>query len=301
MSLSNYQPGQELASIDFSSLIGGPLTAIVDAQSTAALSTVNFVKSIGFTPDTEDETTGEVTPGKPIYVNFKFPKLVEPYQPAIKGKIKEINIINPGKNYAVGDNLSVNDITITVTEIEGTDNKIKNIDFDRSITGISNATNVTETGIKTETEKAHFDIVTEDIKAEPAKFEEMRLQVPILTLMPIPFIRVEEGEIDFNAKITSMEFARVSSSLKFSSDVSVSNQNTNANLTGYYSVNVNKNVNTVKLKTSVSFKRNSIKGHKIDKTFHMGVKIKVGQEEMPEGMERLLGILEDAIVAQPTE
>ena len=63
MSLSNYNIGQELASIDFSGLIGGPLGAIVDAPSKAALSTVDFVKSVDFSPDTQDEITGEVTPG----------------------------------------------------------------------------------------------------------------------------------------------------------------------------------------------------------------------------------------------
>jgi hypothetical protein len=47
MALSNYDPGQELSSIDFSAVIGGPLTAVVDAQAKAALSTIDFIKSVG--------------------------------------------------------------------------------------------------------------------------------------------------------------------------------------------------------------------------------------------------------------
>jgi hypothetical protein len=76
MAVSNYNPGQELSSIDFQSMIGGPLSAIVDAQAQAALSTVDFIKTVGFTPDAEDETTGAVIPGKPVYVSFKYPKMV---------------------------------------------------------------------------------------------------------------------------------------------------------------------------------------------------------------------------------
>jgi hypothetical protein len=60
MAISNYSTGQELSSIDFQSMIGGPLGAIVDAQAQAALSSVDFIKSVGFTPGSENEITGEV-------------------------------------------------------------------------------------------------------------------------------------------------------------------------------------------------------------------------------------------------
>jgi hypothetical protein len=49
MALSNYDPGQELSSINFGGMLGGPLSAVVDVQAAAALSTVNFIKSVGFT------------------------------------------------------------------------------------------------------------------------------------------------------------------------------------------------------------------------------------------------------------
>ena len=41
-------PGQELSSIDFESMIGGPLVAVINAQAQAAMSTVNFIKEVGF-------------------------------------------------------------------------------------------------------------------------------------------------------------------------------------------------------------------------------------------------------------
>ena len=40
--------GEELSSIDFESLIGGPLSAIVHAQAKSAMSTINFIESVGF-------------------------------------------------------------------------------------------------------------------------------------------------------------------------------------------------------------------------------------------------------------
>src|SRR6266852_4211047 len=73
--------GQELATIDFASMLGGPLVAVVNAQSQAAMSSVNFIKSVGFEPATVD-ANGNPVPGQPIYVSFKYPKEIAPFQPA---------------------------------------------------------------------------------------------------------------------------------------------------------------------------------------------------------------------------
>src|SRR5713226_8642261 len=73
--------GQELASLDFASMLGGPLMAVVDAQAKAAMRSVNFIKAVGFEPATVD-ANGDPVPGKPIYVSFKYPKEIAPFQPA---------------------------------------------------------------------------------------------------------------------------------------------------------------------------------------------------------------------------
>src|SRR5947209_5224601 len=73
-------PGQELSTLDFSSLIGGPLCAVVEAQRQSSLTTLNFIKTVGFGPDTTDED-GNVVPGKPIIVSFRYGKEASPYQP----------------------------------------------------------------------------------------------------------------------------------------------------------------------------------------------------------------------------
>ena len=46
----------------------------------------------------------------------------------------------------------------------------------------------------------------------------MSLTVPILTMLPIPFIRVEEVTIDFNTKIQSVEESTTASSSELAAD-----------------------------------------------------------------------------------
>jgi hypothetical protein len=53
--------GQELATLDFANLIGGPLNAIVEAQAKSAITTANFIKEVAF------DKNGEI-----VNVNFKY-------------------------------------------------------------------------------------------------------------------------------------------------------------------------------------------------------------------------------------
>ena len=120
--------GDELASLDFESMIGGPLNAVIKAQAQAAVTSVDFIKAVGFDTDDAGNVTG------PTMITFKYMKPVE----------------------------------TTVTE------------------GDTTTTTVT-----------------------PQPYE---LTVPFLTMLPIPFIRVEETTIDFNAKITAVQESSSTSS-----------------------------------------------------------------------------------------
>jgi hypothetical protein len=55
----------------------------------------------------------------------------------------------------------------------------------------------------------------------------------------------------------------------------------------------------VNLKVSTSYQKNTQSGSKVDRTYSMAVHIRAVQDEMPAGLERILGILEDSIKAQP--
>ncbi len=60
--------GDELSSLDFSSLIGGPLNAVIKAQALAAQTSVDFIKAVGFTADTNGNES-------PTMVEFSYKKL----------------------------------------------------------------------------------------------------------------------------------------------------------------------------------------------------------------------------------
>ena len=63
-------PGDELASIDFEAMIGGPLTAVIKAQSQAANTSVDFIKAVGFSANDDGDEV-------PTMVTFRYDKPVE--------------------------------------------------------------------------------------------------------------------------------------------------------------------------------------------------------------------------------
>jgi hypothetical protein len=190
-------------------MIGGPLVAVVNAQAQAAMSTVNFIKTVGFKPPENEEAAGEDTStGDPIYVTFSYPKEVSPYVPA-----------------------------------------------------------------------------TDDDPAVPAVYETHELKVPILTILPIPFIRVDLATVDFNAKINSVQYRKTDSSLSVNASLEAK--------AGWL-------FGSAKLKVSTAYQRNTSQGSTVNRTYSMAVHVKAVQDEMPAGMEKMLSILEDAITSTPS-
>jgi hypothetical protein len=217
-------PGQELASIDFESMLGGPLVAVVNAQAQSAMATVNFIKEVGFKKSAEEAAGGDTTTQEPIYVTFKYPKELSPYVPAVPA--------DPGDPAAVPPRPA-----------------------------------------------------TPAQPAVPAVFQTQELQVPILTLLPIPYIRMDSTTVDFNAKINSVEYRKTDTHLKIDSSLEAK--------AGWL-------FGSAKLKVSTSFQRNTQQGNTVNRTYSMAVHIRAVQDEMPAGMERVLGILEGAITSKPT-
>ncbi|MGD8473946.1 MAG: DUF2589 domain-containing protein [Anaerolineae bacterium] len=191
-------PGQELASLDFENLIGGPLIAVVHAQAQAAMATVNFVKEVGFKPP---EGGATITPadqatGEPATVTFTYKKMVP---------------------------------------------------------------------------KA-------DGSGEEEKTAE--LTVPFLAMLPIPYLRVEEANVDFLAKINSVQFRQV---------------DTNIAVTGELEAKAGWLWGSARLKVTTQYQRQTKEGSTVTRDYSMGVKVKAVQDEMPGGLARLLTILESLI------
>jgi len=201
--------GDELSSIDFSAMMGSPLNAAVEAQIKSALATVDFIKQVGFEPDTV--TNGVTTPGKVRSVTFSYDKLNPLYDPTLD------------------TNDTGNDDEATLT---------------------------------------------------------YNLTVPTLAIVPIPYLRVEDVTIQFNAKIASTTYQRNSTAESFGGNLSAKAGWGwgSARLSAYYS----------KRKSTVS-------GSTVNRTYALDVKIHAVQDEIPAGLERVLGILEDLITETPSD
>lgn len=222
-------PGQELASLDFESMLGGPLVAVVNAQAQAAVSTVNFIKEVGFKKKAEEDAGADTGTEDPIYVSFKYPKELSPFVPAVAPIPAD-----PGDPAA-------NPPRPPRAAVPG-------------------------------------------VPAVPAVFQTQQLDVPILTMLPIPYLRIDLTTIDFNAKINSVEYRKTDTNLKISADLEAK--------AGWL-------WGSAKLKVSTSFQRTTSQGNTVDRTYSMAVHIKAVQDEIPAGMEKVLSILEGAITSKP--
>ncbi|HET8538804.1 MAG TPA: DUF2589 domain-containing protein [Anaeromyxobacter sp.] len=282
-------PARELSSINFEAMLGGPLMAVVNAQAKAAMSSVNFIKSVGFkagaSADPEQADTGE-----PIYVAFKYPKEVKPYAPEVPASFT-IQVSNGGSGYTSAPTVAISGgggSGASATAIV-TSGAVTEVRIDAAGSGWTAAPSISFTGGGGSGATATATFVATRAAA-PAEFATMKLEVPILTMLPIPFIRIEETTIDFNAKINSVEEARADSSTKV-----------DASLDATVKYPPKFSIATVNLKVSASHQKNTSSGYKVDRTYSMAVHIRAVQDEMPAGMEKILGILEDSIRSQPAE
>lgn len=173
----------ELQALPFGTLIGAPLDAAIEAQSRAAVSSVNFIKAIGF-----DE----------------------------KGNVQ----------------------TIKFTAKKGS--------------------------VETE------------------------ITVPLLTIVPIPFIRIDEMTIDFKANITSSTE---------SADKTVESKSASAKVNAsarylFFKANLEASVSSKKDSESTKNSRYSVETT-------IDIHVHAVQDELPAGLSKMLNILSDTIEAPP--
>ena len=194
--------GQEMSSINFGSIIGGSLNALVEAQSQAAYTTVDFINSVGFTTDQNGNRN-------PTYVSFYYNKEV-PAQTA-----------------------------------DG------------------------ETG------------------TEPTmETQNMLLKVPLLTMLPIPFIRIEDATIDFNVKINSVNTTSNSENSSYGGSADVS-----------MDFSFWRFKTSAKLNASLSNQKASSATEEVKRDYSLNIHIRAVQDQMPAGTERLLDFLGESISA----
>lgn len=113
------------------------------------------------------------------------------------------------------------------------------------------------------------------------------LTVPILTIMPMPYIRIDEMTIDFKAKLTDAVTSKQTSSASV-----------DTTLKGSYGAFFS----PVKasFRVSASYKTSSTQASAQKREYQMDIHVRAVQDEMPAGLSKILDILEDAIKDEPS-
>ena len=124
-----------------------------------------------------------------------------------------------------------------------------------------------------------FSYSKKDETGTDASFE---LRVPLLSIVPIPYIRIDEMTIDFKAKLTDMVQRNTSSS--FQLDASTSGKY------GSFWSPVK-----AELRVSSTFKTNNSTQASQRREYSLDIHVRATQDELPAGLSKILDILEDAI------
>lgn len=106
----------------------------------------------------------------------------------------------------------------------------------------------------------------------PTIQQDTEISVPFIALLNVPSFRIESCEVDFNVKLNSTYTKNVSDEFGISAGAS-----------GGWG--------PVKFKVDVSYKRSSSTGIKVEKEYSLGVKVRATNDEMPAGLEKVLGLL----------
>jgi hypothetical protein len=124
--------------------------------------------------------------------------------------------------------------------------------------------------------------------------EEVSLTVPILTIVPIPYIRIEEMTIQFTANITEQQEYKSSSA----SSGSVATDTTMDFKAGGFLSPVKFNLNA-KISTRNNWSSNNSSKVNTSAQYTVDIQVKAVQDEMPAGLAKVLNIMEEAILEKP--
>lgn len=287
-----YNPAQEISSIDFGAIIGGSLNAVVSAQSQSANTTVDFIKSVGFNTTTTKDNEGNVIEShKPINVAFTYDKVTAPAHVQVD-RTASVKVEKNGSGYTDNEtkkySLKYKGTEIPLKSVKTGNGKVEEVEVGNipdsiPATELKNLTleysdnkSITEAAILTLT-------VKENTVQIPATVQKMNLEVPILTMMPIPFIKIEHADIDFNVKINSVTNTNSSSTSNTKTDLSVQSSF----------------LAKTSLSASFSNQKSTNSSEEVKKDYSLNISIHAVQDDMPAGVSRILDILEESVTATP--
>lgn len=118
-----------------------------------------------------------------------------------------------------------------------------------------------------------FSHERKDVKEDGTETsKEIAIKVPLLAMLPIPSLRIEQAVIDFNVKLNSVASASVSDELGIK-------------------VEAGGGFGPVNFKVSASYQRKTSSNIEVKKEYALNVNVKVSQDEIPPGLEKLLNLL----------
>lgn len=109
-----------------------------------------------------------------------------------------------------------------------------------------------------------------------------KLTVPLLTIVPIPYIRINDMTLDFEFQIKDVETAE---------STTEKNVSVNAKSGGWF----------VKVNTKGSYSNRTANKRETDRRTTLKITVNAVQDQMPEGLGRVLNVLEDAMKVVPVK
>ena len=114
----------------------------------------------------------------------------------------------------------------------------------------------------------------------------VELTVPFLSIVPIPFLRLDEVNIDFAAKLTDQLASTTKSDFKFSTDAK-------GKFKSWWSPL------SLEFRTSMSYQNTRETASKYIREYTMNISVRAVQDDLPAGLERVLDLLEQTIKEKP--
>lgn len=241
---------EAISSLPFGMLIGAPLTAAIEAQTQSAKATVDFILQVGFLP----------------------PDAVAP-------DANGVLVLDPDPNPV---DLTQPDIAPPATQNPRTDaGKARMVTFTYTT---SNEDTAAVAAAEAQARNAAGNDPQAQADAAAAAAESMNqvvsISVPILTVVPIPFLSIDELTIDFVAKINEV----ITATSKRNSETVKSASAQGGGGWGPVS-------GSFKAGMSSTHSSTAERSSKYQTELTMSIHVRASSESMPKGMARLLDLL----------
>jgi len=148
------------------------------------------------------------------------------------------------------------------------------------------------------------------IENAPGEFEsrDTHLRVPLLATVQVPYLRINDLNVSFEFKIRDVQSVKTLREFTGSTDIEISDEESaqvswNSGFLGFFggssgNLDVTRQT-TVKIHASTTYQSTERQATDRSATFKMN--LNAVQDPIPEGMQRVLEILSDAIRAVPAE